>query len=383
MSENSTGKKPIRNCLLAVYNKEGLRPLAEKLHACNVQLYATAGTCAYLKKEHIPAIEINQLTQYPDLLGGRVKTLHPKIFGGLLYRRENAEDLRTLSQYSMPQFDMLVVNLYPFEEALQAGEEESALIEKIDIGGVALLRAAAKNFHELWVLSSPTQYTSAATWISTRGANTTLSLRRQAAQYAFHVSSHYDTAIFSYFNNLSPLPVYKKSVSEHRALRYGENPHQRATFYGSLKGVLDSYQGRELSYNNLLDIDAAFAVLQALGNKKATFVIIKHSDPCGVGIDALAERAYEKAYAGDSLSAFGGIYATNRTVGHTVAKHLSSVLFEAVIAPDFTTEALEIFALKKQRRILRYNHLPAPTHSLRSALGGGCFTKKPTAYTKK
>lgn len=370
MLPNNKDYKPIRSCLLAVYNKKGLQPLAQKLQDLHVKLYATVGTCAYLQEANISATEIDQLTQYPEMLGGRVKTLHPKIFGGLLYRSQAPEDLSVLKKYQIPRFDMLIVNLYPFEAALQAGEAEEALIEKIDIGGVALLRAGAKNFKDIWVLSSPEQYAQAQTWLERQGATSTLSTRRQAALEAFHLSSHYDTQIFSYFNRPASLPVYKQSLSQHHPLRYGENPHQKANFYGSLSQTLDLYQGPALSYNNVLDIEAAFDLLRALGNQKAAFVIIKHSNPCGVGVDHRAEEAYQKAYASDSLSAFGGVFASNRPLHKTIAAHMSSLFFEAILAPDFSTEALHIFSKQKNRRVLRYYQLPAPLQSYRSALGG-------------
>ena len=265
---------------------------------------------------------------------------------------------------------MLVVNLYPFEEALRAGKDEEELIEKIDIGGVALLRASAKNFSEIWVISHPNQYQEAQQWLQTQGAITTLSIRRKAALRAFYNSTNYDSHIFSYFNSPPQLPVYVQSLSTHYELRYGENPHQRATFFGDLSQFFEILQGNVLSYNNLLDLDAALELLFHLGNKQATFVIVKHSNPCGVAVDSVPKCAYEKAYTTDSLSAFGGVFATNRTLSPDIAKHMAAHFFELILAPDFSREALRIFAPYKKRKVLRLRKQPKTTYNHRSALGG-------------
>ena len=369
-AKNESGSKQLRSCLLAVYDKTGLQPLAATLHGLGVKLYATSGTCAYLMERKVAATDVSSLTQYPELLGGRVKTLHPKVFGGLLYRSQEASDRAALQAYDIPRFDMLVVNLYPFEAALQAGEDEAALIEQIDIGGVALLRAAAKNFAEIWVLSSPTQYKEAQHWLEKQGAVTTLPRRRLAALRAFHCSVHYDSQIFDYFNSPPQLPVYVQSINTRVPLRYGENPHQRAAFYGNLDQNVELYQGKSLSYNNLLDVDAALELLRHLGDEKAAFVVIKHSNPCGVAIDSLPERAFEKAYSSDSLSAFGGVFATNRPLSAAVAQRMTAFFFEVLVAPDFSPEALHIFDKYKNRRLLRLHQQPNRAYSYRSALDG-------------
>ena len=370
MSIDKSGRRELCNCLIATYSKENLQPLVEQLHGLGLSLYASAGTSAYLKGLQIPSTEISELTQYPELLGGRVKTLHPKVFGGLLYRSEEPEDLHSLEKYEIPRFDLLIVDLYPFEAAVQQQEEEDSLIEKIDIGGVALLRAAAKNFHDIWVISSAHQYEEAREWLSREGALSTLEQRRSFALEAFRLSAHYDTQIFSYFNRSKAHKTYQRSILSHYPLRYGENSHQQASFYGPLDRILHQQSGQALSYNNLLDIDAAFDLLRALSSDQALFVMLKHGNPCGVGLDEEPLRAYQKAYATDRLSAFGGVFATNRRVDREIAAQLSAIFFEVILAPELTREALDILSQKKKLRILQYTQLPSPRHTYRSALGG-------------
>ena len=367
---------PIRHALLSVYDKAAVVPLARTLQAQQVTLYASAGTCAYLEKEGIATQDIQALTGEARLLGGRVKTLHPSLFAGILYRQHETADQQTMQAHQWVGFELVVVDLYPFEETVaqnsgDLSKDHAAGIEHIDIGGVALLRAAAKNHDQVWVMTGA--YAEAIQHLETHGATSTKALRKQAAIRAFAQSSNYDAQIHQWLSQETkitsdqcaddPLVLGKK-----QALRYGENPHQAGFFYGDLEAILDQKQGKALSYNNLLDIDTGLNLAAGLGT--GAFVIIKHRNPCGVAIDSGCVRAYERAWAGDSLAAFGGIFIYNGTLTAAVAKSMVPHFFEVVAARDYEAEALEIFATKPTRRMLVVKQFVPDAMEYRSALGG-------------
>ena len=300
----------IQSALISVYHKEGLAPLAQMLHDQGVVIYSTGGTETFLQSLAIPVVAVETLTDYPSILGGRVKTLHPKVFGGILFRRDNALDVTQTGQYQIPSIDLVIVDLYPFEEtvALKASEEE--IVEKIDIGGISLIRAAAKNFNDVVIVSSRGQYGTLAGILKEKNGHTDLADRKRFAAEAFDITSQYDTAIFNHFNSDNAIPSLKISVRQAQPLRYGENPHQRGWFHGDLPAIFDQLHGKELSYNNLLDIDAAVLLMEEFQGETA-FAILKHNNACGVALDPDARQAYLKALAADPVSAFGGVIITN------------------------------------------------------------------------
>ncbi len=344
-------RKPVQRVLISVYNKEGLEPVVHLLGKAGVTFISTGGTRQFIESLGYAVTPVEKLTGYPSVFGGRVKTLHPAIFGGILNRRGDESDQREAKEHGIASIDLVIVDLYPFEDTVAAGAPEDEIIEKIDIGGISLIRAAAKNHQDVLVVSSRTQYARLLEVLEETSCAPLAEHRRQFAIMAFDVTSHYETAIFSWFNRDSLIPSFKKSVQGGRSLRYGENPHQWGKFYGALDDLFEQLHGKELSYNNLVDIDAACGLLQEFSGETA-FVIIKHTNACGVATGSTVREAYLKALQADPVSAFGGILATNKPVDADVAEELNKLFFEILIAPAFAEEALKMLTTKKNRILL-------------------------------
>lgn len=362
----STTKK-IRSALISVFYKENLEKVVKKLHELNVEIYSTGGTKSFIEELGIGVTSVESLTGYPSILGGRVKTLHPKVFGGILTRRDNKEDAGQIQQYEIPEMDLVIVDLYPFEETLASGASEADIIEKIDIGGISLIRAAAKNFRDVLVVSSRNQYEPLLELLEKGGGETTFEERKAFAGEAFNVSSHYDSAIFNYFDNNSGSAL-KLSVQESKKLRYGENPHQEGFFYGNFSKMFDQIWGKEISYNNLLDIDAAVGLINDFD--ETTFAILKHNNACGIASRTNLTQAWNDALAGDPVSAFGGILITNRVVDASTAAEMNKIFFEVAIAPGYDEEALQILKEKKNRIILIIKDNTLQNRNVRTVLNG-------------
>ena len=332
-------EKKIQSALISVFYKDGLEPLARTLHQQNITIYSTGGTQKFLEDLGIPCVAVESVTGYPSILGGRVKTLHPSVFGGILGRRYEAQDLQEMKDFNIPAIDLVIVDLYPFEETLRSTTEEKAIIEKIDIGGPSMIRAAAKNFRDLTVLAAKDDYAVLNKILIDQAGSTSLDQRKAFAAKAFEVVMHYDIAISNYFNPASG-----------KTLRYGENPHQVATFYGDLGSWFTQLNGKELSYNNLVDVDAAIALIQDL--PATSFAIIKHTNVCGVAQRATVFESWEAALAGDPESAFGGVLVTNGTIDLPTAEAIQELFFEVLIAPAYDAAALSILTTKKNRILL-------------------------------
>jgi len=344
--------KKISRALISVFYKDNLEPIIRTLAAYGVEFVSTGGTQEFIEKLGFKVTPVESLTGYPSIFGGRVKTLHPAIFGGILYRRDNDGDLSQSKEYKIPPIDLVIVDLYPFEETVAGGGYESEIIEKIDIGGISLIRAAAKNYNDVLIVSSRNQYSELLGLLENHQGATTLEQRKRFAGLAFDVTSHYDTAIFDYFNRETKIESFKVSIQKGKTLRYGENPHQRAVYYGALEELFEKLNGKELSFNNLVDIDSAIHLLNEFKNEKA-FVIIKHTNACGAAIGHDVKEAYQKALQADPVSAFGGILATNQVVDLAAAEEINQLFFEILIAPDFQPEALDLLKSKKNRNILK------------------------------
>lgn len=344
-------RKPVQRALISVYNKDGLEPIVHILGKVGVRFISTGGTQQFIESLGYAVTPVEQLTGYPSIFGGRVKTLHPAIFGGILNRRDHENDQREAAEHGISSIDLVIVDLYPFEETVAAGASEEEVIEKIDIGGISLIRAAAKNHRDVLVISSRTQYAHLLEILEQTSCAPTAEHRRQFAALAFDITSHYDTAIFNWFNRNGQVSSFKKSVQGGRTLRYGENPHQWGKFYGPLDDLFEQLHGKELSYNNLVDIDAACGLLQEFDGDTA-FVIIKHTNACGVATGSTVRKAYQKALQADPVSAFGGILATNKPVDTEAAEELNKLFFEILIAPAFSDEALKMLTTKKNRILL-------------------------------
>jgi phosphoribosylaminoimidazolecarboxamide formyltransferase/IMP cyclohydrolase len=342
--------RKISRALISVYNKENLDPIVHLLGKAGVEFVSTGGTQQYIEKLGYKVIPVETLTGYPSIFGGRVKTLHPAIFGGILYRRDEASDLKEAKEHQIESIDLVIVDLYPFEETVAAGGTPEAIIEKIDIGGISLIRGAAKNFNDVLIVSSRNQYSRLQQLLETKNCSSDLTVRKAFAALAFDVTSHYDSAIFAYFNQDQEVPSFKKSIQQGRTLRYGENPHQQGTFYGNLEDLLTQLHGKELSYNNLVDVDAAINLVQEFD--ETAFVIIKHTNACGVATGLSVKEAYLKAFAADTVSAFGGVLATNKPVDLAAAEELNKLFFEILIAPAYNDDALELLKSKKNRMLL-------------------------------
>ena len=358
----------IKNALVSVYYKDNLAPLIQLLHQYGVTFYSTGGTEAFIRDLDIPVERVEDLTGYPSILGGRVKTLHPNVFGGILSRRPLADDKKQLEQYDIPEIDLVIVDLYPFEETVASGASEQDIIEKIDIGGISLIRAAAKNFNDVVIISSKNDYQELEEILKNQEGATSLEQRKSFAKRAFNTSSHYDTAIFNYFNQEEPLDVFKQSEQNAQVLRYGENPHQKGVFYGNLDAMFDKLNGKELSYNNLVDVDAAVAIIDEF--EEPTFAILKHTNACGVASRDSIKDAWDAALACDPVSAFGGVLICNREVDQATAAEINNLFFEVLIAPSYSADALEILTAKKNRIILRRKEVVLPTQQFKTLLNG-------------
>lgn len=346
--------KKIQSALISVFYKDGLAPIVQLLHKNGVKLYSTGGTQTFIEELGIPVTAVEDLTNYPSIFGGRVKTLHPKVFGGILYRRDNEGDVKTAAEYEIPAIDLVIVDLYPFTETVKSGASEEDIIEKIDIGGISLIRGACKNFNDVLIVSSRDQYAEVLSLLENKDCGTELADRKRFAMLGFGVSSGYDSAIFNYFSgNKEVDTIIQNSFigGLGNGLRYGENPHQSATFFGDLDALFDKLHGKELSYNNLVDVDACISLLDEFG--ETAFVIIKHTNACGVATAHTVHEAYKKAFSCDTISAFGGVLATNGTVDKAAAEEMNSLFFEILIAPDFSSEALEVLQTKKNRILLK------------------------------
>ncbi|MFA6277862.1 MAG: bifunctional phosphoribosylaminoimidazolecarboxamide formyltransferase/IMP cyclohydrolase [Pedobacter sp.] len=358
----------IKNALISVYYKDGLAPLVQYLAQQGVTLFSTGGTEQFIKDLNLPVTAVEDLTGYPSILGGRVKTLHPKVFGGILNRRNLAGDAAQIAQYEIPEIDLVIVDLYPFEETVKAGGTDAEIIEKIDIGGISLIRAAAKNFNDVVIIASKDDYGNLLEELQAQDGATTLGQRKSYAKKAFHTSSHYDTAIFNYFNAEEPLNVFKQSVKQAQTLRYGENPHQQGTFYGNLDEMFTKLNGKELSYNNLVDVDAAVALIDEF--TEPTFAILKHTNACGLASRATVLEAWKDALACDPVSAFGGVLITNQEVDLATAQEINNLFFEVLIAPSYQPEAVELFKAKKNRVILQRNEVELSKKQFKTLLNG-------------
>jgi phosphoribosylaminoimidazolecarboxamide formyltransferase/IMP cyclohydrolase len=364
MAENKT----IKNALISVYDKTGLDQIAHLLNKHGVTIYSTGGTQKYIEDLGIKVEKVEDLTSYPSILGGRVKTLHPKIFGGILARRDHSKDQEQLKEFNIPEIDLVIVDLYPFEDTVASGANHQDIIEKIDIGGISLIRAAAKNYQDVVIIPSKKQYQTLID-ILKRGNSTTLGERKDFATETFNVSSHYDTQIFNYFNQKDKR-AFKASYSPANTLRYGENPHQKGVFYGDLDAIFDKIHGKELSYNNLLDVDAAVNYMAEFKEDKPTFAILKHNNACGLATRSTLIEAYKDALAGDPVSAFGGILISNTKVDIETANEINKLFCEVVIAPAYEKEALDILKEKKNRVILVQKELELPKKQFRTILNG-------------
>lgn len=363
----NTSRK-VRNALISVYYKEQLEPVIRLLQKFGVTMYSTGGTEDFIRKLGADVIPVEELTSYPSILGGRVKTLHPKIFGGILARRENEQDNSQVSEYDIPEFDLVIVDLYPFEETLASGAPEEEIIEKIDIGGISLIRAAAKNYKDVLIVASRNEYDYLADILIRNSGSSMLEDRKELAKRAFHISSHYDTAIFHYFNHENPLKIYKQSVAKAFSLRYGENPHQEGTFYGELDSMFTKLNGKELSYNNLVDVDAAVNLIAEFN--EPTFAILKHTNACGVASRNTLSEAWQSALACDPVSAFGGVIITNGIINEETAAEIHKLFFEVLIAPGYEEKAIHILSEKKNRILLVQKDVKLPLKEVKTLLNG-------------
>lgn len=360
--------KKITRALISVYYKDGLDPIIHSLAKQGVEFVSTGGTQQFIEKLGYKVTPVETLTGYPSIFGGRVKTLHPAVFGGILYRRDLAEDVAQAKQYNIPAIDLVIVDLYPFEETVAKGGSEEDIIEKIDIGGISLIRAAAKNFQDTLIVSSREQYDETLFLLEGRDCQTTLKDRKHFAAMAFDVTSHYDSAIFNYFNSNNQITSFKQSIQSGETLRYGENPHQQGTFFGKLDDVFEKLNGKELSYNNLVDVDAAINLVQEFD--ETAFVIIKHTNACGAATGSTVKEAYQKAFAADTISAFGGVLASNKKIDKAAAEEMNSLFFEILSAPDYDSDTLEILKSKKNRIILKQKQKIESKLQFKSLLNG-------------
>jgi phosphoribosylaminoimidazolecarboxamide formyltransferase / IMP cyclohydrolase len=361
--------RKISRALISVYYKDNLEPIVHLLGKQGVEFVSTGGTQDFIEKLGYKVTPVEDLTGYPSIFGGRVKTLHPAIFGGILYRRDDASDLKQAQEFKIGPLDLVIVDLYPFEETVAKGGSEEDIIEKIDIGGISLIRGAAKNFNDVLIVASRNQYKELEELLASKMGTTDLSDRKKFAAKAFDVTSHYDSAIFNYFNGEFQFPRFKKSFQEGRVLRYGENPHQKGTYFGDLDGLFQQLNGKELSYNNLVDVDAAVNLVQEFPDETA-FVIIKHTNACGVATAPTVKEAYMKAFQADTISAFGGVLATNKTIDLASAEEINKLFFEILIAPAYDEKALDLLRSKKNRMILLQKKSLKETLQYKSILNG-------------
>jgi phosphoribosylaminoimidazolecarboxamide formyltransferase/IMP cyclohydrolase len=360
--------RKISSALISVFYKDNLAPIVHQLAKQGVEFISTGGTQEFIEKLGYAVTPVEKRTGYPSIFGGRVKTLHPSIFGGILYRRDDPSDLRQSEEFKITPIDLVIVDLYPFEETVAGGGNEEEIIEKIDIGGISLIRGAAKNYNDVLIVASRSQYGELLDLLQSKNGSSELSDRRLFAAKAFDVTSHYDAAIFNYFNREFQIPTFKKSIQGGRTLRYGENPHQKGTYFGDLDGLFEQLNGKELSYNNLVDVDAAVNLVQEF--QGTCFVIIKHTNACGVGTASSVKEAYLKAFQADTISAFGGVLATNKEIDVAAAEEINKLFFEILIAPAYDTKALELLRSKKNRMILLQKKNLNETTQSKSILNG-------------
>lgn len=359
--------KKIKTALISVFHKDGLDEILTKLHQEGVQFLSTGGTRAFIEQLGFPCQAVEDLTSYPSILGGRVKTLHPKVFGGILCRRENEGDLQQIAQYEIPEIDLVIVDLYPFEQTVASGAEDAAIIEKIDIGGISLIRAGAKNYKDVIIVASKEQYQPLFDLLNENGAESSIEERRWFAKEAFAVSSHYDSAIFNYFDN-NEGSALRITANEQKSLRYGENPHQKGVFYGDIDQLFDQVQGKEISYNNLLDLDAAINLIDEFN--ELTFAVLKHNNACGIASRPTVLEAWNAALEGDPVSSYGGVLICNAPIDAIAAAEINKIFFEIIIAPDYDSDALAILAQKKNRIILIRKECKFSPKQFRSVLNG-------------
>jgi phosphoribosylaminoimidazolecarboxamide formyltransferase/IMP cyclohydrolase len=374
--------RTIKSALISVFNKDGMGPVVQKLHSLGVALYSTGGTQAFIEAAGIPCTSVESVTGYPSILGGRVKTLHPKVFGGILARRESGKDNEHIKEYGIPLFDLVIVDLYPFEDTVRQTTDEQAIIEKIDIGGVSLIRAAAKNYKDVCIVACRDQYSELLGLLEKQNGETTVHERRRFAAAAFAECAHYDVAIADYFakahtseNNPPQEKHFQLSVGHKQPLRYGENPHQHAAFYGDMDALFEKLNGKELSYNNLVDVDAACQVIaefsdEETADQKPVFAIIKHTNVCGIAQRDHITHAWEAALAGDPESAFGGVLATNVTVTADAAQKINELFFEILVAPGYDEDALALLKSKKNRILLLQKHSFKPAQEYKRIFNG-------------
>jgi len=361
-------EKKIKSALISVYSKEGLADIVKILHDLDVRIFSTGGTYSYIQEMNIPAEKVEDLTTYPSILGGRVKTLHPSVFGGILARRDNLEDMEQVAKYGIPEIDLVIVDLYPFGETVRSVTDEDIIIEKIDIGGISLIRAAAKNYNDVLIISGREQYPGLLGLLKEKKGITTLAEGRLYAAESFKTSSHYDTEIFNYFNREAGITAFRESINSFIPLRYGENPHQKGIFFGDPGQIFDKLHGKGISYNNLLDIDSALSLIDEF--RETTVVIIKHNNACGAASRENITDAWKAALSCDPVSAYGGIIAANVTVDEDTAGEMDKIFFEVVIAPDYSVKALEILKSKKNRIILKRKPPVKSLSSFRSIMNG-------------
>ncbi|MEO7991071.1 MAG: bifunctional phosphoribosylaminoimidazolecarboxamide formyltransferase/IMP cyclohydrolase [Chryseolinea sp.] len=361
--------RKITRALISVFYKNNLEPIVHALGKQGVEFVSTGGTQEFIEKLGYAVTPVEKLTGFPSIFGGRVKTLHPAVFGGILYRREDDGDVKQAQEFGIGPIDLVIVDLYPFEETVAKGGSEEDVIEKIDIGGIALIRGAAKNFNDVLIVSSRNQYEEVHQLLVSKNCSTDLVDRKKFAAMAFDVTSHYDGAIFSYFNQEFQFPIFKKSFQNGKTLRYGENPHQKGVYFGDLDGLFEQLNGKELSYNNLVDVDAAVNLVKEFEGETA-FVIIKHTNACGVATASTVKEAYLKAFQADTLSAFGGVLSTNKTIDLAAAEEISKLFFEILIAPAYEPNALELLKSKKNRMIMLQKKGLDETKQYKSILNG-------------
>jgi len=357
-----------KSALISVFNKDGIAEIAKKLHELKYKIYSTGGTEKFIKDLDIPVIPVEEVTDYPSILGGRVKTLHPKVFGGILNRRNHENDQKEVAEYEIPNLDVVIVDLYPFEKTVASGASEEDIIEKIDIGGISLIRAAAKNFKDVLCVSSQKDYPEFLALLSAGKGEFSLKDKKRFAAKAFNISSHYDTAIFNYLNEEES--SFKLSLNEVKTLRYGENPHQEGKFYGDFDEIFTQLHGKELSYNNLLDVDAAVNLMNEFTGEDPTFAILKHNNACGIAQRKTLVEAYKSALAGDPVSAFGGILISNTEIDKETAEEIHKLFCEVVIAPSFAAEALPVLKGKKNRILLEQKPVDFEKETIRTCLNG-------------
>lgn len=363
--------KKIQSALISVFYKDGMEPVVHQLHQLGITIYSTGGTQSFIEKLGIPVVPVENLTTYPSILGGRVKTLHPSVFGGILGRRDLASDVQEMKQYNIPEIDLVIVDLYPFEETVASTNEEKAIIEKIDIGGPSMIRGAAKNFKDVVVVAAKSEYSFLEQLLKDQKGETTIEQRKSFAARAFEIVAHYDVAIAKYFNPENAL-YFLESIPNPKAMRYGENPHQSGVFYGDLVKLFDQLNGKDLSYNNLVDVDAAVQLMDEFDPKlfANVFAIIKHTNVCGIAARDSVKAAWDAALAGDPESAFGGVLVSNTTIDKATADAINEIFFEVLIAPAFDEDALVVLKSKKNRILLQQKEALKKSEEYASVLNG-------------